>query len=1121
MEKNQALADYYFKKISSVNESNTSLEEKFNTYNRLFEQILNALTFDLDIHFSSQFSKMAYVFQEKQPGTALRRKIHQLWKNKNNMSAKKESDILNYIQVLSLAVSTFFEENIPDYLNSKYPDLNKIASEWSTEPKIEKLDFQRVVVKHFNPKENAFYAMTTEEGRMVKVDCSASDIQGYYPEQAKYILSQLKAPYFLQLIEIQLEGDSTLHPKAFVIEPDYLFDVTAVAECFKPEENSHYFHLLKKLTPFQSSVHLVLGNTANYLLDELMANPELDYKTAMKQLFQQNPLPFCNLSDADNLKLFKDSLNHFVRLRNIVKESFPKNGILRKEAQLEPTFYSEKYGLQGRLDVLHKNNETASIVELKSGTPYRTNKYQISINHYTQTLLYDLLIRSTFGEKTDPKNYVLYSKEADKNLRFAPALRSIQFEALQMRNLLYGIEKLLADSKAEDILNSTAAKLIRKIKPTNFPKFKRGFTSDDIRFFAEKFTQSSVLEQKYFIAFCGFIARENMRAKMGIAESEKNRGQARLWTLGSKEKNQNFMLLNSLKLQAIDNSSKNTSLTFSRTKDTNPLANFRKGDIVILYPAGSSPTKQQLFKASLLKIDSNQIEVGLRNKQHNLQIFEDVSLWNAEHDHIDSGFNQMYGALSTLLGSEPAKKQLLLGSRAPEKIATLDLNIDYPLTEEQKAILIQMLSKQEYFLLWGPPGTGKTSRMLRYFVQYILENTTENILLLSYTNRAVDEISAAIFEIGTSASDVMMRIGSKTAASSTFEEAFLTEKVKGLGTRIAVKDKIRTQRIVVATVSSILGNQEILNILDFERVLIDEASQIPEPMLIGLLSKLRNPILIGDHKQLPAVVVQSENLSKVEDEDLHKVGLYDMRNSYFERMYKLAVKHDWSHVIGQLSYQGRMHESIMQFPAKMYYEGQLSILSESADPTQRQRAQLAWSSQQLSDSFDLMLSKQRLCFVPSNINELEPWAKLNQDEAEKTADIIESFLNLYALNDLEFHSESIGVITPFRAQIAQIRACLQERNLPLDLITIDTVERYQGGARDIIILSTCVNNPDQIDAICSISEEGIDRKLNVAITRARKQFVLIGNRELLESSPSYEFLIQYIGSLETSKTKEY
>ena len=127
-----------------------------------------------------------------------------------------------------------------------------------------------------------------------------------------------------------------------------------------------------------------------------------------------------------------------------------------------------------------------------------------------------------------------------------------------------------------------------------------------------------------------------------------------------------------------------------------------------------------------------------------------------------------------------------------------------------------------------------------------------------------------------------MRIGSKTAASSSFEKIFLAEKVKGLGTRAAVKEKIRAHRAVVATVinSRKSGN---FHILDFERVLIDEASQIPEPMLIGLLSKLKHPILIGDHKQLP-VVVQSEKDSKVIDNDLHQIGLHDMRNSYFERM---------------------------------------------------------------------------------------------------------------------------------------------------------------------------------------------------------------------------------------------
>ena len=216
-----------------------------------------------------------------------------------------------------------------------------------------------------------------------------------------------------------------------------------------------------------------------------------------------------------------------------------------------------------------------------------------------------------------------------------------------------------------------------------------------------------------------------------------------------------------------------------------------------------------------------------------------------------------------------------------------------------------------------------------------------------------------------------------------------------------------------------------------------------------------------------------------------------------------------------------MHESIMQFPAKMYYEGQLSILSTEADPTQRQRDPLTWNTDHLSSSFDELLGKQRLCFIPAAINEQEPWAKLNQDEAEKTADVIESFMNLYEKQGMEFHAESIGVITPFRAQIAQIRQCMHERDLPLDKITIDTVERYQGGARDIIILSTCVNNPEQVDSICSVSDEGIDRKLNVAITRAREQFILIGNEELLQSSSSYDALIGYIRSLATSETMEY
>ena len=111
----------------------------------------------------------------------------------------------------------------------------------------------------------------------------------------------------------------------------------------------------------------------------------------------------------------------------------------------------------------------------------------------------------------------------------------------------------------------------------------------------------------------------------------------------------------------------------------------------------------------------------------------------------------------------------------------------------------------------------------------------------------------------------------------------------------------------------------------------------------------------------------------------------------------------------------------------------------------------------------------------------------------------------------EFHNTSVGIITPFRAQSARIQQILQE-HCPecADLITVDTVERYQGSARDIIIMSTCIGQPEQLSMITSISDEGIDRKLNVAITRAREQLIVLGNRNILTINSVYKKLIKWL-----------
>ncbi len=80
------------------------------------------------------------------------------------------------------------------------------------------------------------------------------------------------------------------------------------------------------------------------------------------------------------------------------------------------------------------------------------------------------------------------------------------------------------------------------------------------------------------------------------------------------------------------------------------------------------------------------------------------------------------------------------------------------------------------------------------------------------------------------------------------------------------------------------------------------------------------------------------------------------------------------------------------------------------------------------------------------------------------------------------------------------------------LITVDTVERYQGGARDIIIISFCINRANQLDSLVSMSQEGIDRKLNVALTRAKEQIILIGNKNLLSKSSGHKDLIDHFAS---------
>ncbi|MEZ4955408.1 MAG: AAA domain-containing protein [Saprospiraceae bacterium] len=742
-------------------------------------------------------------------------------------------------------------------------------------------------------------------------------------------------------------------------------------------------------------------------MDELMSNPHAAFKETFPKVFKTNPLTFALLPDAAIREIYQKSQKHWVNLQMMVKSGMKKSGIEPGQCYLEPSFYDEVHGLQGRLDVFYKNEENSAIIELKSGQPFMPNKYGIGASHYIQTLLYDLMVRSVFEEKIEPASYILYSGLDSNQLRYAPPVKSEQNEAMQIRNQLVAIDRLLANI-GEDV---SQVPLLQRINTSRFPHIK-GYLTKKIELFEQVYSSLNDLERHYFNAFSGLIAREHQLAKTGIQGVDQANGLAALWLDTFEEKELNYQVVKSLKIRENRASEDEALIVFDKSETTNPLANFRTGDIAVLYPVGSSTVRQfgssavrqsesstvqqfassavrqtddegsssdknanevetpkstsqtvelsnwriaelnspistQIFKVTILEIGQSTVTVRLRYKQFNPAIFEEFEEWNLEHDQMDMSFNAMYQGLFRFAQSEPRKRELLLTTAAPAMVEPAKpasksvFGNDFEgekLTGEQQAILQKMLSAQDYFLLWGPPGTGKTSQMLKNFAGWVFENTAENLLILAYTNRAVDEICEALENLGEKIKESYLRIGSQYSTAEQFENQLLSKKIATVSRRDELKDVMGKHRIFVSTLASLSNNLQLLELKKFRRVVIDEASQILEPMLVGLLPQFEQFILIGDHKQLPAVVTQDAKASAVTDEKLKGIGLHNLRNSLFERLYKRCLENGWHWAYDLLSHQGRMHEDIMRFPGRHFYEGKLKILPEEIPYSEKQSA---------------------------------------------------------------------------------------------------------------------------------------------------------------------------------------
>lgn len=912
------------------------------------------------------------------------------------------------------------------------------------------------------------------------------------------VLRHFTLPLHINFIDIDIREDGMYIPMAWVIHPDHMIDVTSISECFKDFGAEPMLFLISRFKEQEFSTTLMVGNLVNLMLDEIIHDPQTRFKDLLLKMFHTDPLGFAFLDD-DQLKNVMHVLQeHFQNLSQVIQKDFTKHDIASPRIYLEPSFYSRDYGIQGRLDLLHQRADGMSydIIELKSGKTFKPNTYGINASHYIQTLLYDLMVRSAFQSRAQSFKYILYSRESSHGLRYAPPVRQQQYEALKIRNDIMAIIEVL---KTKDGAHS----VFSYVKPAHFPKLK-GFNSIDIAQFHQLYAQLNASEKSYFDHMAAFITREYAIARTGGQDMDRSHGHAALWLESDFEKKQRFALLSPLEIVNNQSAHDDSYIVFSRNDDGDNLVNFRVGDIAVIYPEDPEKDrpilKNQIFKGSISDIQSGHITIRLRNKQFNQRIFEENLRWNMELDSMDSSFIMMYKNLYMWAKTHRSYRDLMLGLRPPASRPVVIVKKNKEgMTAWQSQLMDKALSSEEYFLLWGPPGTGKTSVMLKNMVSYLHQNTEENILLLAYTNRAVDEICEAVSQIGQNMQDSFIRIGSRLGTAEKFHNQLLDVMIKKVQTRRDILHIIQEKRIVISTLSSFFNKYEIRRLKKFDTVIVDEASQILEPMIIGLLEPFKRRILIGDHKQMPAVVVQNPLESKIDDKNLNNAGIDNARTSFFERLYKQAMHHQWHHAYGILNEQGRMHNSLMTFPNDQFYGNHLTTLPQSdhqfiATHFEKYPAGFSWLS-------------NRLIYIPTKEDHDINW-KTNQDEANICLNVIYAILNLYKANDQNFHATSLGIITPYRAQIALITKKLSA--LPesyRNLITVDTVERYQGSARDIIIYSFCVNKKSQLEALVSSSDEGVDRKLNVALTRARQQIILLGSEKVLRQNPTYEILI--------------
>ena len=558
--------------------------------------------------------------------------------------------------------------------------------------------------------------------------------------------------------------------------------------------------------------------------------------------------------------------------------------------------------------------------------------------------------------------------------------------------------------------------------------------------------------------------------------------------------------------------------------------NFEYGKPVCFFSIdANNKVKYYPFTGTVSYVDDNRMVIAVPDNgqlidvqgatQVGVQLFFDETSYKTMFEALDRVIRAKgrLGYLRDLFYSPSGSKG---GGMKAETFTFASLHFPY-LNPTQEDAVNKVLRAKDVAVVHGPPGTGKTTTLVEAIYETLRRES--QVLVCAQSNMAVDWISEKLVDRGIN----VLRIGNPTRVndkmlSFTYERRFEAhpdyellwairkairelrahrkrgdekyhqkmERLKERATELEVRINAQLfgeARVIACT---LVGSaNRLLEGQKFGTLFIDEAAQALEAACWIPIRRVSRVILAGDHCQLPPTIKSLAAL---------KAGL---GKTLMERIVENKPE-----VVTLLKMQYRMNEEIMRFSSDWFYGNQV----ESA-PEVKYRSILdldtpiTWvdtSQFEIPAHSDVSFKEQ---FVGEN------FGRINKAEAELTLLALEQYFNKIGKQRILDERIDVGIISPYRAQVQYLRSQIKKKEFlkPFrKLISVNTVDGFQGQERDVILISLVRSNDDgQIGFLRDL------RRMNVAITRARMKLIILGDAQTMTRHPFYKKLYDYIEAL--------